>query len=119
MPYKDPEKAKAAKRRYALEHRERIAAAQVARRSLLRQHIAKAKDRPCMDCDIHYPSYIMDFDHVRGTKGFSISAELHSKCFTLAKLQEEIDKCDVVCANCHRHRTWMRKTEVSLIVEEP
>jgi len=25
------------------------------------------------------------------------------------KLREEIEKCDVVCANCHRRKTWKRR----------
>lgn len=26
-----------------------------------------------------------------------------------AMVLEEIGKCDVVCANCHRRRTWARR----------
>lgn len=44
----------------------------------------------------------MDFDH-REDKKFNI-AQL-SKIASVEKLKEEIAKCDVVCANCHRIRT--------------
>lgn len=48
----------------------------------------------------------MDFDHVRGEKAFSIAVRyVHS----LDKLFAEIEKCDIVCANCHRIRTQARR----------
>lgn len=109
MPYKDKEKQKAAQARYSLENREKILAMQNNKRREWRKYIEQLKSStPCMDCDIQYPSYVMDFDHVRGVKLGNISAQL-SNFSTFEKLLEEIDKCDIVCSNCHRHRTWMRK----------
>lgn len=79
------------------------------KRSLeIRTLIKLAKDKPCMDCDDKYPYYVMDFDHVRGKKKFNLSVAA-SKSTSLKVVQEEIDKCDVVCANCHRERTFNRK----------
>lgn len=110
MPYKDKEKQKAAQARYFQENKERLLVLQNKRRRTWRKYIEDLKSStPCMDCDILYPSYVMDFDHVRGAKVGNISAEL-SKFSSFEKLLEEISKCDIVCANCHRHRTWMRKT---------
>jgi hypothetical protein len=68
--------------------------------------IQAAKEKPCVDCGKSYPSYVMDFDHVRGDKLFGIGGTCGHK--THAKLLAEIDKCDVVCANCHRERTHRR-----------
>lgn len=59
------------------------------------------KTSPCNKCGISYPPYVMDFHHRDpSTKLFSIShgAYHHSRI----KLIEEISKCDLVCANCHR-----------------
>ncbi len=66
-----------------------------------------AKSKPCVDCKEKYPYYIMEFDHVpgRGTKSFAISSGL---AISLIKLETEMKKCDIVCANCHRRRTYMR-----------
>ena len=62
--------------------------------------------RPCADCGASYPYFVMDFDHV-GAKRFAISkAPTHA--LSVKRLLEEIDRCELVCANCHRVRTWKR-----------
>lgn len=77
------------------------------RRSTNRQIINSAKERPCADCGKNYPPYVLDFDHVRGTKLGNVSEMVSAA--TTAALLAEIAKCDVVCANCHRVRTAQRK----------
>lgn len=62
--------------------------------------------QPCLDCKETFPHYIMDFDHVRGEKLGNI--EVIAREGNEEKLLAEIAKCDLICANCHRHRTWMR-----------
>jgi hypothetical protein len=61
------------------------------------------KSNPCVDCGEHDP-VILEFDHVRGTKVRSISQMVHH-CFSYERLQVELKKCEVRCANCHRRRT--------------
>jgi hypothetical protein len=73
-----------------------------------RRVIRAAKQRPCVDCGHSYPFYVMDLDHVRGTKFRSISQMVNGHKYSIAKILEEIAKCDVVCANCHRERTFSR-----------
>jgi hypothetical protein len=76
------------------------------RRAEVRERIATYKiENPCTDCGKHYPSYVMDFDHVRGEKRAGV-AQLTTHSWDV--IQAEIDKCDLVCANCHRERTFMR-----------
>lgn len=66
------------------------------------------KDKPCKDCGVVYPSYALDFDHRPGEqKLFNVSRL--SKAGSVARLLEEIAKCDLVCAVCHRIRTHIRK----------
>jgi hypothetical protein len=48
----------------------------------------------------------MDFDHIHGEKTGNISAMSRKK--GILQLQEELSKCELVCANCHRERTWKR-----------
>ena len=68
--------------------------------------IKKAKSQPCADCGVEYPWYVMDFDHVRGEKLFNVSSSAYSK--GLDTILEEIEKCEIVCSNCHRVRTASR-----------
>lgn len=67
--------------------------------------IKQLKSNPCMDCGKTYPPECMDFDHVRGTK---IS---HVSNLRTAKALEEIKKCELVCAVCHRLRTMERRLD--------
>lgn len=112
MPYKDIEKQKAAQARYYQENKERLHVAQNSRRNSWRKYIFDLKSiTACADCGIVYPPYIMDFDHVSGEKKFNISSNM-AKIPSFDALLEEIDKCEIVCSNCHRHRTWLRKTKI-------
>jgi hypothetical protein len=107
MPYSDREKQLEAQRRYYHENKERAFKLQRDRRQALRKYVIEVKTKAsCADCGIDYPHYVLDFDHVRGEKVGNIcqlAREGNRK-----KLLEEIDKCEIVCGNCHRHRTWMR-----------
>jgi len=67
--------------------------------------IRDAKNKPCMDCGQSYPWFVMDLDHVRGTKRAAVSRLRH---FNPKVILAEIAKCDVVCSNCHRLRTFKR-----------
>lgn len=79
--------------------RERNIKARRKRRALL----DRAKQVPCADCGGMFPPYVMDFDHRDpSTKEFNVGSYMVS----IARLTREIAKCDVVCANCHRERTW-------------
>lgn len=62
---------------------------------------------PCADCENEYPYYAMDFDHCNGKKSFDIAVAVN-KGVSVEKLNSEIEKCEVVCAVCHRIRTFKR-----------
>ncbi len=67
------------------------------------------KSKPCMDCNKSFPTYAMDLDHRDiNLKSFSISDLLH-RFVPLERFRSELEKCDVVCAICHRHRTFSKK----------
>lgn len=68
------------------------------------------ESNPCQDCGISYPWYVMDFDHVRGEKFDNVS-KLLANAAAKSKIQAEIDKCELVCSNCHRERTFSRSVK--------
>lgn len=71
------------------------------------QEINEIKEAsPCADCGKHFPFYAMDFDHIEDNKVNSVS-----RLKILVGREEvfkEIEKCELVCANCHRGRTYHR-----------
>lgn len=82
-------------------------------RARLKALVQEAKSKPCSDCGEQHPFWAMDFDHRdRSTKSFNISAA-SSKCPSEARLLEELAKCDLVCALCHRYRTHGMRREPS------
>ncbi len=62
--------------------------------------------RGCADCGEHDP-IVLEFDHVRGEKLLTIADARSSRSW--ASIMEEIEKCEVVCANCHRRREAIRR----------
>ena len=71
-----------------------------------RDMIHEAKKNPCVDCGGKFPYYVMDLDHMpQHTKSFSLGKYIQH---TLKEIEEEIAKCEAVCANCHRMRTHSR-----------
>lgn len=78
-----------------------------ARRDLFRELIDTAKSVPCADCGIEYPVYVMDLDHVDKNKVFHVGAARRLG-YSLQQVKDEIAKCEAVCSNCHRIRTFNR-----------
>lgn len=58
---------------------------------------------PCADCGETDP-IVLEFDHVRGEKLRAIG-DMVNRMVSLETLREEIAKCEVRCANCHRRKT--------------
>lgn len=62
----------------------------------------------CTDCGESDP-VVLDFDHLPGTrKSFDVGRALSGSTRSWNAILDEIQKCEVVCANCHRRRTAAR-----------
>jgi hypothetical protein len=87
-------------------HLDQVRAAKAIRKGRLRERLlSHLRAHPCVDCgevDIR----VLEFDHV-GEKAHAVS-ELLTLALPLAKLDAEIERCEVVCVNCHRRRTATR-----------
>lgn len=92
MPYKDKDKAHSWFRERYQHNRE-----------WLQRHKV---EKGCADCGYNKHHAGLEFDHIevrlRGTVSSQVGKSL--KC-----LQEEVDRCEVVCGTCHNIRTWKRK----------
>jgi len=66
--------------------------------------VTKARRSGCKVCgDKRY--YVLDFHHRDpGQKDLGIADAIWN--WSPKRLQAEIDKCDVLCANCHRALHW-------------
>ena len=76
-------------------------------RNKITKYIQEYKsNKCCADCKENYPYWILEFDHL-DNKEFTIS-KYRSHTTSLDKIKEEIEKCEVVCSNCHKNRTFNR-----------
>ena len=86
------------------------------RRQQLKLEMVLLKGGVCLDCGmslVEFPE-CADFDHVRDEKKFILSTVTSSCVYTrtVDEVLDELEKCDLVCANCHRKRTkqqWKEK----------
>lgn len=67
------------------------------------QPIVELRKRPCADCGITLPWQVMELDHVRGTKTFTL-AIAHAKTHTAAEILTELEKVEPRCPTCHQVR---------------
>jgi len=60
----------------------------------------------CLDCGVK-DTRVLEFDHRNpNAKSFTISSQHYRR--STGTFQRELDKCDVVCANCHHIRDHAR-----------
>lgn len=76
------------------------------------EYVTRLKlERGCADCGYNAHAAALDFDHLPGTeKRRGISRMVQSHRNTLLR---ELAKCEVVCSNCHRIRTWRRNRDLA------
>jgi hypothetical protein len=74
----------------------------------------EAKDRAveymgskCFDCGGVYPNYVYDFHHLEPSTKDVNPSKAFRKDFEQTK--KELDKCVMLCANCHRIRHYKRE----------
>lgn len=72
-----------------------------------RETWAMKENSGCVDCGEMYPHYVLEFDHKPGFEKLGGAAHIYALKGKILGL-EEIAKCDVVCANCHKIRTHNR-----------
>lgn len=69
------------------------------RQSYIWKILVESKCKVCGESD----PLVLEFDHRDpATKAYNVAEMLN---LSESKIQSEIDKCDILCANCHRRRT--------------
>ena len=61
---------------------------------------------PCIECGESDP-IVLEFHH-RHAKDKAVSVMVAGG-YPIAAIQAEIDKCDVLCANCHQRKTMKQR----------
>lgn len=71
------------------------------RRKENEEYLLSMKDNPCSICGIKYHPAAMDFHHRNPSeKKFSVGSNFRK--YALKSVKAEIEKCDLICSNCHR-----------------
>lgn len=70
----------------------------------------------CILCGEDHPA-CLDFHHREpSNKSFNVSQGPNSR-YSVSRILEEAEKCDVLCSNCHRKETWQMKEDNKLMEE--
>ena len=106
MPYSNPDEhradIKASQRKWYLKNSDRVkkraADQKAAATAWLKEFRAKAK---CVQCGEDHPA-TLDFHHIDPSEKDLPLADAAHRGWSIARLKREIEKCVVLCANCHR-----------------
>lgn len=81
----------------------------LAQRSAIREIVDAIKmEKGCARCGYNEAPEALDFDHISGEKRFCVAAAVLVHGCSIDTIKNEIDKCQILCANCHRIVTRQR-----------
>lgn len=87
------------KRKYA-DRREELIKAVAKRRRKIKNLAIQYKGGKCQICGYNRYQGALDLHHISGDKKFGIADKGYTRSWE--KIKAELDKCVLVCANCHR-----------------
>ena len=73
-------------------------------------YVAQKNGKPCTDCGGYFDPVAMQWDHLPGSSKRGHVSELLRHGSRQA-LEVELAKCQLVCANCHAVRTFLRNLD--------
>lgn len=106
---RDIAKLKAAKARWYQKNRKRCLAKFHANRKIVVEYVWDLKcNSKCTRCSESDPA-CLDFHHRSASDKKDNVARLMGNGHSLKVVKEEIEKCDILCANCHRKLHFYEK----------
>ncbi|MFA5558899.1 MAG: hypothetical protein WDA59_05510 [Methanofastidiosum sp.] len=102
MAYKNYEDQLACQRRHYAANKEKYL--EKNRRLRARNYAFLKELKSKLKCSVCGEDHIacLDFHHRNPEEKEYTIGEIPNRCWSIKRIQEEIDKCDVLCANCHR-----------------
>lgn len=94
------------KSEWSTANKDKIIASNKERRTRIKNLKEKVKEHygcmnPCCPCNKNLPSYCLDFHHIEEKK-FNLGNTVRS----MNVIIDEMTKCTIICAICHRMETW-------------
>ena len=105
MVTKNKELRRKQNQRYYQKNKEKYSEYRRQKRREIKEFVNKAKSGGCEKCEENHPA-CLEFHHRDPSKKEFALHEAHTRMWSLKRLQKEMDKCDVLCANCHRKEHW-------------
>lgn len=113
MPYKDKNKQRLSAKKHYDKNKTKIK-----KRALLHKKIARKRNKDflknflanscCKDCR-NNDERVLEFDHVKGIKRNNVTTLVYAPA-SIKTIIEEIKKCEIRCANCHKIRHYKERT---------
>ena len=101
MPYKDPQKRRECRRRWYANNKDSEKKHVKKRKTGIKKWFEDYKLKlKCSKCSEDHPA-VLEFHHNLKNKEFNIS-EMISNGYSIDRIKKEIEKCIVLCSNCHK-----------------
>ena len=108
MPYKNPEERKAYRRKWYAKNREKEIDHIRRRKKEIRKWFLEFKSNlKCTKCGEKHPA-TLDFHHVKKNKDRGVALMAYYG-YSIERIKKEMDKCIVLCSNCHRKEHYKEK----------
>ena len=101
MPYKDPEKRRECRRRWYHNNKESEKRHVKRRKEQIKKWFELYKKNLfCSRCGETHPA-TLEFHHNKENKEMNVSEMIYNG-YSIQRINKEVAKCVVLCANCHR-----------------
>jgi hypothetical protein len=81
-------------------------------------YTALKSGKPCADCGLEFHPAAMQWDHLPGRKKEAALGTL-VRLGSRERVLQEIAKCELVCANCHAIRSFIRRDKIPFEYRKP